>query len=301
MAVSRTHHLAALSMMMGLALTLWPTIGPAAAAPATLPTAVTLTLDPPTPQEGHTVLIRVQAPSSATVVAGSLGSQTLTFTCCTNGQPWAVAGIEPYQSPATLPLRVTVRLADGTVHILDQTVTVRRYPYPTQRTVYHGPRLAPSVRQTEYATLAAVFAGRSGPPLWSGPFLRPLHRAVVINAPFGQRRAYNAEPPYEVHTGVDYDAPSGTPVYAPAPGRVVWAQPLRLRGNAVIVDHGAGVFTLYAHLSAFRVRAGDRVQPGDLLGLVGSTGNSLGPHLHWEVHVAGAAVEPIEWITRYWP
>ncbi len=303
MSISVTQRLAGLFIGIGLILALWPSSGlPVSAAPAPLPVAdVTLTLDPPTPQEGHTLLIRVQAPTGAGMIGGSLGNNALTFNCCTGRQPWAVAGIEPYQSPATLPLRVIVRLADGSVRWVDQTVTVRRYPYPTQRSVYYGPRFAPGVRQTEHATLAAVFAGRSGPPLWNGPFLRPLHRAVVVNAIFGERRAFNDEPPYEVHTGVDYDAAAGTPVYAPAPGRVVWAQPLQLRGNTVIVDHGAGVFTLYAHLSAFGVRVGDRVQTGDRLALVGSTGNALGPHLHWEVHAAGSAVEPFEWVSRNWP
>ena len=129
----------------------------------------------------------------------------------------------------------------------------------------------------------------------------PLRRSLVINAPFGQRRAYNAEPPYETHEGVDYDAARGTPVYAPAAGTVVLARLLELRGNTLIVDHGAGVFTLYAHLSAFKVAVGQTVQRGDLIALVGSTGNALGPHLHWEVHVAGPAVEPQEWLDRGWP
>jgi murein DD-endopeptidase MepM/ murein hydrolase activator NlpD len=184
---------------------------------------------------------------------------------------------------------------------VERTITVRRYPFDELRTVYHGARIPPATRAAEHAIINAVFGGRSGPPQWRGPFAVPLHRSLVINAPFGQRRAYNDEPPYETHWGVDYDAAAGPPVYAPAAGTVVLARPLELRGNTLIVDHGAGVFTLYAHLSAFKAAVGQAVQAGDVIALVGSTGNALGPHLHWEVHVAGPAVEPQEWVERAFP
>ncbi len=268
-----------------------------------------LVVEPPVLQEGHTALVQVLAPPGATVVDGSFGGHALTFTCClaplTIGNsapvPWAVAGVVSYQSPDTLPLHVTLRLADGSTHNLERTIAIPLFPYPTYRTIYNGPRTPASTRDTEHATIDAVFAGRSGPPRWSGPFVLPLHSAPDVTAPFGQRRAYNQEPPYEVHEGLDLGAPYGTPVYAPAPGRVVFARTLPLRGNAIIVDHGAGVFTLYAHLEAFRVHVGQEVAAGDLLGLVGATGNALGPHLHWEVHASGPAVQPQEWLSRVFP
>jgi murein DD-endopeptidase MepM/ murein hydrolase activator NlpD len=122
-----------------------------------------------------------------------------------------------------------------------------------------------------------------------------------VTSPFGAGRAYNDEPPYVVHGGVDFAAEAGTPIYAPAPGRVVLVQAMEFRGNAVVLDHGVGVFTLYAHMSAFRVQVGQVVATGDVLGLVGSTGNATGPHLHWEVHVAGTYVEPQEWLARAFP
>ena len=266
-------------------------------------------VEPPEIAEGHSAVIKIVPPAGATVVSGTLGTNALAFTCClplTQGsgrvdEPWAVVGTEPYGAVGPLALRVTVRGADGSQQVVARTITVRRYPFDELRTVYHGARIPPATREAEHAILDAVFAGRSGPPRWSGPFLVPLHRSLVINAPFGQRRAYNAEPPYETHEGVDYDAARGTPVYAPAAGTVVLARPLELRGNTLIVDHGAGVFTLYAHLSAFKVAVGQAVVAGDLIALVGSTGNALGPHLHWEVHVAGPAVEPQEWVDRGWP
>jgi hypothetical protein len=272
-----------------------------------VPAAVVI--EPPEIAEGHSAVIKIVPPAGATVVSGTLGTNALAFNCClslTQGagrvdQPWTVVGTEPYGAVGPLTLRATVRGADGSLQTVERTITVRRYPFDELRTVYHGARIPPATRAAEHTIINAVFAGRSGPPQWRGPFAVPLHRSLVINAPFGQRRAYNDEPPYETHWGVDYDAAAGTPVYAPAAGTVVLARPLELRGNTLIVDHGAGVFTLYAHLSAFKAAVGQAVQAGDVIALVGSTGNALGPHLHWEVHVAGPAVEPQEWVERAFP
>ena len=88
---------------------------------------------------------------------------------------------------------------------------------------------------------------------------------------------------------------------APASGTVVLAEPLDVRGNAVVIDHGAGVFTGYWHLSQIDVQAGQQVKPGDQLGLVGTTGLSTGNHLHWEMRVHGIAVDPLQWTGKVFP
>ena len=95
------------------------------------------------------------------------------------------------------------------------------------------------------------------------------------------------------HAGVDLAAPSGTPVTAAAEGRVTWAARLAGGwGNLVVVVHAAGVRTMYAHLSSIAVRVGQRVVDGDRLGAVGATGDATGPHLHFEVRLRGASVDP---------
>jgi hypothetical protein len=272
------------------------------------PGATGVVFEPSAVQEGRTVLIKVLPPAGATRESARLGDRALVWTCClpftpggARGFQWAVAGAPVYQGPDSLTLALTMRLPGGGAVTVTRSLLLLPGGYPTLREVYNGPRLAPALRDAEHATIAAVVAGQRGAPAWSGPFRPPLRGPLTVNSPFGQRRAYNQEPPYEVHTGVDLAASAGTPVYAPAAGRVVWAQPLRLRGNTVIIDHGAGVFTLYAHLSAYRVAAGQAVAPGDLIALVGSTGNALGPHLHWEVIAAGEAVLPQEWLARALP
>ena len=99
------------------------------------------------------------------------------------------------------------------------------------------------------------------------------------------------------HKGLDLAAPSGTPVYAPADGLIARADWFSSYGNYIQIEHGGELQTRYGHLSGFTVHAGDRVKKGDLIGYVGSTGRSTGPHLHYEVRVAGDAVDPTPYLT----
>jgi murein DD-endopeptidase MepM/ murein hydrolase activator NlpD len=133
------------------------------------------------------------------------------------------------------------------------------------------------------------------PGLWQGPFWLPLEGNPSISSPFGVRRSYGGGPVSSYHSGVDFDVPDDTPVYCPAQGHVVLAEALQVRGNAVIVDHGRGVMTGYWHLSRMNVATGQSVEPGTLLGWVGSTGLSTGAHLHWEMRVMGIQVDALQW------
>jgi murein DD-endopeptidase MepM/ murein hydrolase activator NlpD len=99
------------------------------------------------------------------------------------------------------------------------------------------------------------------------------------------------------HNGVDLAAPSGTPVFATADGRIGMAQRFSSYGNYVQIEHGGSMQTRYAHLSSYTVQAGEMVHKGDLIGYVGSTGRSTGPHLHYEVRVAGVAVDPTPYMA----
>ena len=96
-----------------------------------------------------------------------------------------------------------------------------------------------------------------------------------------------------MHKGLDIAAPTGTPIHPIRPGTVVSSGKRGGFGNVVIVDHGAGVTSLYAHCNELKVQKGDKVRPGDVIATVGSTGRSTGPHLHLEVHKDGRAVDPM--------
>lgn len=139
----------------------------------------------------------------------------------------------------------------------------------------------------------------SGPPRWSGAWRRPV--AGPDNGRFGALRSYNGQPPTGWHHGHDIAADHGDPVVAPAPARVAWTGELVIHGIGVILDHGAGVYSGYWHLSLIAVEVGQEVAAGDWLGNIGSTGLSTGPHLHWEVIVRGQDVEPLQWLGERRP
>jgi murein DD-endopeptidase MepM/ murein hydrolase activator NlpD len=115
--------------------------------------------------------------------------------------------------------------------------------------------------------------------------------AVALTSGFGMR-THPVLGGRRQHQGVDLAAPRGTPVYATADGLVGMAQWYSSYGNYVQIEHGGELQTRYAHLTSYTVAPGDMVEKGDLIGYVGSTGRSTGPHLHYEVRVAGVAVDP---------
>jgi murein DD-endopeptidase MepM/ murein hydrolase activator NlpD len=124
-----------------------------------------------------------------------------------------------------------------------------------------------------------------------------------VTSNFGTRRLYRYPSTqfYGYHEGTDFNGRIGSPVYAPAAGVVVLAEPLYLRGNALVIDHGWGVYTGYWHLSQIDVEVGQRVAPGEQIALVGSTGRSTGAHLHWDLWVNGTNVGALQWTEQVFP
>ncbi|MFQ5401338.1 MAG: LysM peptidoglycan-binding domain-containing M23 family metallopeptidase [Anaerolineae bacterium] len=147
----------------------------------------------------------------------------------------------------------------------------------------------------EYERLSALWAQVETGPLWEGAFQFPITSYLEISSHYGARRSYNGGPYRSYHEGVDFSAYGGTAVTAAAAGRVVLAEQLYVRGNAVIIDHGVGVYTGYYHLSNLLVSQGQFVNGGDPIGAVGSTGLSTGNHLHWDLLVGGVWVDAAAW------
>jgi murein DD-endopeptidase MepM/ murein hydrolase activator NlpD len=136
---------------------------------------------------------------------------------------------------------------------------------------------------------------------WNGLFRVPVDKFIRISSPFGTRRSYDGGPFTDYHEGTDFAIPVGTPVYAPADGVVVVAEPLAVRGNAIVIDHGWGVYSGYWHLSEFKVAPGQTVKQGDLIALSGNTGRSTGAHLHWDMRVNGFNVDPLQFTRQVFP
>lgn len=145
----------------------------------------------------------------------------------------------------------------------------------------------------EYQEIKDIYDSATIERLWQGPFLLPVDND--ISSPFGNRRVFNGKLK-SYHNGLDFRSPVGTPVRAANTGRVRVARNLFYSGNAVIIDHGTEIFSIYAHLSKLKVKAGQRVEKGQLIGLTGATGRVSGPHLHWGIKLKGIAVSPLQFV-----
>jgi hypothetical protein len=126
---------------------------------------------------------------------------------------------------------------------------------------------------------------------WQRPFIWPVNSEIL--SPFGLRRIFNNKP-RSPHSGVDLRAPEGTPILASNYGKVAMARDCYLSGKTVILDHGGGLYTLYAHFVSYKVREGQEVKRGQVVGLAGATGRATGPHLHWGVSLLGKRLDPAE-------
>jgi murein DD-endopeptidase MepM/ murein hydrolase activator NlpD len=259
---------------------------------------VKLTLVPVVATQGQTVQLFIETDGEAEL-SGGFDGRALLFVGG-GGRYRTLIGIHPMASPGTYALDLRAR-QDG------RDATVRSLVYVTegsfgvqylQFTAEKAELLDPTLLAAEAERVRVVMGEATLPGAWQGPFSSPLAGAYEISSPFGIRRSYEGGPPTSYHGGVDYDAPAGTPVLAPAPGRIVLAEALQVRGNAVIVDHGRGVMTGFWHLSEIGVDVGQRVEVGDELGRVGNTGLSTGAHLHWEMRVIGVQVDPLQWVRE---
>ena len=201
--------------------------------------------------------------------------------------------------PGLLRVTLGVWTANGITHTVELPVWIEEGGFPTQSIQLPPSKstlLTPETIEKEAAYLGEVWQRAQGPPRWQGPFSWPLDiNKWPTTAPYGVRRTYNGGMIRGYHTGQDIAAPEGTPVHAAAAGTVLLAEPLQIRGNAVVLSHGAGVTSNYWHLSRIAVKVGQKVKRGDLLGWVGTTGLSTGAHLHWELRVYGVPVNPVPW------
>jgi murein DD-endopeptidase MepM/ murein hydrolase activator NlpD len=153
--------------------------------------------------------------------------------------------------------------------------------------------ITPVDAQTEINIRRETFAMFTPQKMWQGAFIFPVPGAIT--GAYGEGRSYNGGPVGNHHSGTDFGGDEGSPIVAAATGRVAFAGYLATRGNSVIIDHGAGVFTGYHHMSRIDTVQGADIAQGALVGAIGATGLATGPHLHWELIVAGVNVDPVFW------
>ncbi len=245
------------------------------------------------PLEGHTVELRIRGDEPLQDVRATLNGRDLPLLSDGNGSLWALHGLAPDTPETSLSLQLSAADRVGNTSRVENAWPVHRTTFPEDDIDLAPTASEQQARATEERRLGEVYRKVSGPPLWSGAFRMPVQGPVTTE--FGTHRSY------EFHPGMDLAAAMGTPVAAPADGVVVMVDTMPARGNIVILDHGAGVFSTYAHLQRADVPQGATVRAGQVIGRVGSTGFSTGPHLHWELWVDGANVDPLDWTRRAYP
>lgn len=275
--------------------------------PYNVPPGTLVRINPPRLAEGHTALVEVDASPGVTVTGEYQGRPLIFKHNSSKGTAWAVLGAVPFQDTGWRAVSISVQEPGTARRTITRNLEIVTYPFPSEVLRFDpatGQLLDPAITGPERATLDAIFAGRTPDQYWEGPFRMPLDGKVRITSYFATRRCYDCpdgSQPTTYHGGMDMAAAEGTRVYAPARGKVVFSGKLEVRGNVVIIDHGMGVFTLLAHNSKLIAKVGQMVEKGEVVALSGNTGLSNGPHLHWEVHVSGPPVEPLEWVNRTMP
>jgi len=261
----------------------------------------TITLSEDPIAQGRTLVVFVTLATPAELDADWEGRPV--FLSGDGQRYWGIVGVHALSEVGFHELRFRLTLPDGSAAEAMRMVQVVEGPYGTETIQVDASRqglLEPSVVQAEAERVRAVWNQVTPRKWWDGPFRYPV-APDRITSPFGTRRSYGGGPVNGFHGGTDFGGGAGTPIYAPAPGVVVLAERLDVRGNAVIIDHGMGLFSGYWHQSQLAVQVGDVVAPGDLIGYIGDTGLVTGPHLHWEMRLGGIAVDPLQWVMESIP
>jgi murein DD-endopeptidase MepM/ murein hydrolase activator NlpD len=278
--------------------------------PQTCAPGVTLQLSAPESSQGSLLLLEVRSRKPLSSLSGEWNDRSLEFWQATTSQPAsknasvdlrrALLGLDLEKPPGTYSVIVHVETTGGKPATCTVQIHIRKGKFATENLHVEQEFVEPNPEQIKRANeerdrLRAIFDQATPQKLWAGAFHVPLE-GVTTGGNFGKRRILNGQPG-SPHSGVDFPAPTGTPVYAAQNGRVALAQELFFSGNTVVVDHGLGIYTFYGHLSEIDVKVGDDLQLGQVLGKVGATGRVTGPHLHWGLTVERARVNPLQLVA----
>ncbi len=255
--------------------------------------AIKIEVSSPKVGQGHPFLVKVTSNRPATVSA-TLEDRTIPLYL--NGN--AYWGIFAFSRLATLGPRavsVSARDANGTTANGNTLVEVIATRFASFKLDAVPTAFDPAEFIKERNFLLPIWNTITPNPLWSGLFMKPVNGEVTSN--FGDVRIWR-DGSRDSHEGTDFGGSTGTPIFAANDGLVEVAQPLVVRGNVVMIDHGLGVHTGYYHLSEILVKKGERVIKGQLIGKMGATGRVTGAHLHWDMVVGGINVDPLEWTVK---
>ena len=253
--------------------------------------------------QGGTEVVRAQVVDGVTL-SGTLAENPLHFFQA-NGEQVALQGVHALLEPGVYPLRLEATGIDGSRQSFEQMVLVTSGNYSSEVLYVDPATIDPAVAEPENQQILSITSITSAAKYWSGVFTSPSVYPDQFTSRYGTRRTYHGTGSeltiQGFHTGLDFAGGEGLQIFAPAPGQVVFAGPLTVRGNATVIDHGWGIYSGFWHQSEILVRVGDMVEQGQVIGLVGGTGRVTGAHLHWEVWVNGVQVNPFDWLEQPYP
>lgn len=268
-------------------------------------TAQEAPLDRLTLRQGDMKVVRIGDGVSASSVQGIIetGSATSSIPIFSKeGVLYGIIAVDLYQQPGEYRLTVhetaTKRALSAKALIVKQGEFQKSISPQWNTQVFGQTDLDRIAREKK--EISGALATSSSFPLWQDGTIDPIEKTAhsgLMTTPFGQIRMNPAQDWYRFHRGTDFQAPEGFPVQAIAAGKVAHlGHDYLLEGNITVIDHGLGIFSSYLHQSAFLVKVSDEVKKGDVIGRVGSTGNSHAPHLHLALRIGAALVDPIQFI-----
>jgi murein DD-endopeptidase MepM/ murein hydrolase activator NlpD len=235
-------------------------------------------------------------------VQGHLGKERIYFHPSQRGAYSALVGIDVEAKPTTAKLVLTATTSSGAQRQREIPLKIKARVFRSEAFKVPPsfdemtPETLAEIRR-EQAAFAHAFANATPERFWSLPFVRPVPQDASASS-FGSRRIINGVP-RAPHTGTDLSAPAGTEVAATNHGKVVLAGNFFFAGGALVIDHGGGLYSMYFHLSDFKVGEGTMVQRGDVVALSGDTGRVTGPHLHWGMRSNNSRVDPLGLLRKF--
>jgi murein DD-endopeptidase MepM/ murein hydrolase activator NlpD len=280
-----------------ITLYLWALILSASVRPASAATW-TVNAQPTRLVNGAPVLFQVKPLSKLDSLSGTWMGHQLTFSYDASTRTWfTLAGVPFETAPGRYSLELSgERTTSKTPLSFTRTFAVARAKYPqikvelTVEKKFTEPSPEQQEQIAEGVKIKQDYLGRVTPSReWDGKFAAPAD--ATISDVYGSQRIFNGKA-QRPHWGLDFRVPTGTPVTAMNSGTVLLARFLYFEGNCVVIDHGQGLLTLYFHLSEFKVKEGDAVTRGQIIGFSGGTGRATGPHLHVAVRWQGTYLDP---------
>ena len=258
---------------------------------------IDLAVSPQTPSQGRT--FTAQITSDSIVSADLIFCGKLIRFYGTKGDLSAIAGVNVFTQTGWQPLRITATDESGNTVTEDFKIKIKKSVFPFDKLLFppgKQGRLVASKIKTDQDELAEVLKTESQRRLWTGKFLMPIKGRVT--SAFGAYRLYNGKRLGD-HRGTDIGGnPVGAKIKVANSGVVIFSKPMPTIGSVIVIDHGQGVNSIYMHMSKTLVSVGEKVIKGQVIGKIGNTGLSTGPHLHFGMSIHDTRVDPLEWVSK---